>query len=148
MLCEVSSAGAAARYRAATLRGVGDIPDELLHRLIRFAGLRRIVTDPLSGQPLEVGRRHPSQRLREAILNRDRHCRFPGCTRTAALDLDHLTPYRDDEQSAVGRTAPDNLHALCREHHRVKHQTHWIPQMQPDGVVTWTNALLDIAAIS
>ena len=138
--------GAAARYRAATLRGVGPIPDALAQRLARFAALRRVVTDPLTGQPLEVGRRRPSERLYNAVLNRDRHCRFPGCTRTAVPDLDHISPYRDDA-AAEEQTVPENLQCLCREHHRVKHQLRWHPAMQPDGTIRWRNNLLGITAV-
>ena len=145
LLNEASAGGAAARHRAATLRGIGDIPASLAQRLLRFPDLRRIITDPLTGQPLEVGRREPSTKLRNAVLNRDRHCRFPACTRAAAPDLDHTTPYRDDVP-AEGQTAPGNLETLCREHHRVKHQLHWHPDMQPDGSIIWRNNLLGITA--
>lgn len=54
--------------------------------------------------------------LREAILIRDRTCRADGCTRPAwAADVDHKTPH---EQG--GRTAPENIWALCRDHHIMK----------------------------
>ena len=147
LLRETSPAGAAARHRDATVRGLGDIPTDLAQRLMRFADLQRVVTDALTGQPLEVGRRHPNQRIRDAVLNRDRHCRFPGCTRAAAPDLDHLTPYRDDAP-AEGQTVTHNLADLGREHHRIKHQLHWHPDMQPDGTIIWRNNLLNIIAIT
>lgn len=124
-------------------RGLGPIPDDLARRLARDAELRRIVTDPLTGQPLEVGRRQPPDRLRDAVLARDGCCRFPDCRRAAALELDHIRPYRDDGPSH-GQTAAPNLQALCREHHRAKHQLHWQPVMGADGTITWRNDLLGI----
>lgn len=132
----------------AMLRGVGLIPAHVAARLCRGADLQRIITDPLSGQPLDVGRRQPSARLRTAIQARDGTCRFPDCTRpTQRADLDHLRPWRDD-QPASGQSRPENLQVLCREHHRAKHQLHWHPVMNPDGSITWQHNLLAITAVS
>lgn len=134
--------------REAILRGVGPIPAHVAARLCRGADLLRIVTDPLSGQPLDVGRRQPSERLSTAVQARDGTCRFPDCTRSAArADLDHIQPWRDDRPPEQ-QTSPANLQALCREHHRAKHQLHWHPTMHPDGTITWHNNLLAITADS
>ncbi|WP_158716332.1 HNH endonuclease signature motif containing protein [Blastococcus sp. Marseille-P5729] len=141
----LADAGGASSHQnqTAVVRGVGPIPDDAARRLARDAQLRRIVIDPVSGQPLDVGRRQPSERLRAAVLARDGHCRFPGCQRVASLDLDHLEPYRDDAPPE-GQTAPPNLQVLCREHHRAKHQLPWRPVVDSDGVITWRNDLLGI----
>ena len=80
----------------------------------------------------------------ERFQARDGTCRFPDCHRPASrADLDHIQPWRDD-QPPEGQTIPANLQALCREHHRAKHQLHWTPQMHPDGTITWHNNLLAI----
>ncbi|MFV0534110.1 MAG: DUF222 domain-containing protein [Cumulibacter sp.] len=137
--------GPGQRYRPATVRGIGSISDDLAHALLQSADLRRILPDPRTGQPLEVGSRRPSQPLRDAIINRDRQCRFPGCTRTTdALDLEAVIAFRDGE-SAAGQTTPQNLHALCRHHHRAKHHLHWTPVMNDDGTITWRNNLLRLS---
>ena len=37
-----------------------------------------------------------------------------------------------------GETTPQNLQALCPNHHRVKHQTRWQVTRCPDGSTRWT----------
>jgi hypothetical protein len=66
---------------------------------------------------LDALRRHPRTELDRHVRARDRRCRFPGCTRQAiAADLDHTRDWADD-----GLSLADNLGALCRYHHRLKH---------------------------
>jgi hypothetical protein len=47
----------------------------------RDADLIRIVLDPDSGMPLDVGRSHRliPHWIRKALITRDRGCRWPGC---------------------------------------------------------------------
>lgn len=53
------------------------------------------------------------------VTVRDGTCRFPGCHRRAErCDLDHRVRHRDG-----GATCECNLQALCRRHHRLKHET-------------------------
>ncbi len=81
----------------------------------------------------------PSARLAQWIRDRDRHCRFPGCGQHARYcDLDHRTPF-DPNDPHGGRTTADNLHALCRHHHRLKHRGGWKVRHNPDGTTTWTS---------
>ena len=47
-------------------------------------------------------------------------------------DLDHVVRFPD------GPTDEANLMAVCRHHHRLKHQAGWRVRMSPDGVCTWT----------
>ena len=57
--------------------------------------------------------------LRRLVELRDETCRFPGCRRRAErCDLDHTVAWQDG-----GHTAEDNLAALCRHHHLVKHRS-------------------------
>jgi len=60
----------------------------------------------------------PGLQARRFIALRDGTCRFPGCqAQAAAGDLDHRLPY-----ARGGPTCDCNLQALCRHHHRLKHE--------------------------
>ena len=72
--------------------------------------------------------------LARTVRARDQHCRFPGCSVPAArCDLDHTIPHPD------GDTTADNLHCLCRRHHRIKHQTGWHVVNIGDNELEWTS---------
>ncbi len=55
--------------------------------------------------------------LRRLVLDRDRHCRFPGCGRRRHLELHHVVHRAD-----LGPTTLANLAALCPLHHRLVHR--------------------------
>lgn len=98
--------------------------------------LRRLVTDPLTGDLLDRGRtayRVP-EALRDFLVARDGTCRFPGCSRRAIrCDIDHRTPWSDG-----GRTDRDNLTCLCRRHHVLKTHGGWeLMAVNDDGTVVW-----------
>ena len=109
----------------------------LLARALAAGGTwRRIVTDPLSGAVIDVGRTRyrPPAALADLVRARDGACTHPGCTVPARrCDLDHITPW-----SGGGTTGLDNLTALCRTHHRLKHAPGWTLTRTPDGDLTWT----------
>jgi hypothetical protein len=132
---------------ASTLAGLNDHPAELdghgpipasLARVIAYdpsSRWRRLLLDD-TGQLLHYARRtyRPPTALADHVTARDRTCRFPTCNRQAQhTDLDHLIAWNHG-----GTTTPDNLHALCRRHHRLKHHTRWQPHRHPDGSTTWT----------
>ncbi|CED90033.1 HNH endonuclease signature motif containing protein [Actinomyces succiniciruminis] len=101
---------------------------------------RRLVTDPLSGVVLDVGRTHyrPPAGLRDLVQARDQECVFPGCATPAArCDTDHITPW-----ASGGATSLNNLTTLCQAHHRLKHTPGWTLTRQNtadgDGVLIWT----------
>jgi hypothetical protein len=72
--------------------------------------------------------------LWNAILLRDRHCRWPGCDRPGTwCEAHHVRPW---EQG--GATAPGNLVLLCGRHHHIVHRPGWQAQMEPDGTLTVT----------
>jgi hypothetical protein len=126
----------------ADLVGQGPIPagaarDLLLGgdgRLRADVSLERWLTDARGAVALvPAGTYRPPTRMADMVRARDRHCRFPGCRRRADLcDLDHVVPW------PRGATAPANLMALCRHHHRAKHRAGWHVISEPDGTVTWT----------
>ncbi len=128
----------------ATLDGTVPVDAETARQLAALApSFRRILTHPETGVTLSVGRSSyavPAD-LRALLRERDRTCRFPGCTRPAhRTDLDHTVAWADG-----GTTAADNLAFLCRRHHITKHRTRWTVRQVPDGprpaggVLEWTS---------
>lgn len=155
---------------ASTLLGLDDRPGELAGygpldavtaRALAAGGTwRRIVTDPLSGAVLDVGRTRyrPPAALDEHVRTRDRHCAAPGCTVSAAdADLDHTLEFHSVPSGAgrtpasdvtalgerargaqpLGTTSDGNLGVLCRRHHRLKTDGGFrLRQLRP-GVYEW-----------
>jgi hypothetical protein len=66
----------------------------------------------------DPGSRLASAAQRVALVFRDRHCTYPGCSRpsTWSLHAHHRVPYRDG-----GVTVVKNLSLLCSEHHTLVH---------------------------
>jgi hypothetical protein len=83
--------------QAGDLEGHGPV-DAVTARALAAGGTwQRIVTDPLSGTVLDVGRTRyrPPAALDEHVRVRDRHCAAPGCTIPATrADVDHTREYR------------------------------------------------------
>jgi hypothetical protein len=131
---------------ASTLLGGDDQPGELAgYGPISARQARRIAADAKAAWRIllvdDDGVLHarsrrtyrPSATLAHLVVARDQHCTFPGCARPAAsCDLDHITAFADG-----GETVRANLHALCRRHHRAKHEARWRPSRAPDGATTW-----------
>ncbi|MFJ8909790.1 DUF222 domain-containing protein [Amycolatopsis sp. NPDC102389] len=122
----------------AELAGHGSIPAVLARHIATSPDsvLRRIVTDPLSGQVLDLGRDRyrPTAGLGEFVRVRDRECRRPGCHRPAqACDLDHALPWQHG-----GHTADTELLDLCRRDHRLKDEPGWTYHLTPNGTLTIT----------
>ena len=111
----------------AMLDGYGPVPASVARRLVGegASSFLRVLTDPRSGAPLEIGRssyRIPKA-MRQWLRLRDGHCPFPGCN-NHSLDneADHLLAWSDG-----GGTGITNLGQPCRRHHRLKHTTRWKP---------------------
>lgn len=126
----------------AILAGHGPIPAAMARALASDpdAVWQRLFTDPASGVLTDLSSRsyRPSATLRAAVVARDVTCTFPGCRVPAASsDLDHVEPF--DPASDAPQTHGDNLHALCRTHHRAKTVGGWQVARDPvDGRTTWT----------
>ena len=88
-----------------------------------------------------VDRHDPPPAMREAVIQRDGHCVFPGCTTDArSCDLDHIVAYLDpDDGGPPGQTSFENLGCLCRRHHRLKTFTAWTYRRRSDGDYEWTS---------
>jgi hypothetical protein len=117
------------------LTGYGPIPASLARELAADGNWQRFITDPTSGDLLDLGRKsyRPSQHLVDFLIARDRTCRFPGCRYPAhRSDIDHVTPWDDG-----GKTAPENLGSLCRRHHRLKTHGGWKVTSASDGSCEW-----------
>ena len=82
------------------------------------------------GEVLDVGRtrRLVTEAIWKALVVRDKHCTFPGCSRPPiACDAHHIVHWVDG-----GGTGLDNLALLCRRHHTIIHTTGWEIRLKPD----------------
>ncbi|GAA1478637.1 hypothetical protein GCM10009623_30830 [Nocardioides aestuarii] len=87
----------------------------------------------------------PSAFLREQVIERDRTCVFPWCSRPArGCQLDHIEPYDPDPDADADADGPsgthtDNLACLCTFHHRLKTHGGWTYRMLSPGEYEWTS---------
>ena len=97
---------------------------------------RRLITDPVGGTVVDVGRTRyrPPTGLADLVRARDRACVFPTCqTPAERCDIDHLTAW-----SQGGTTSLDNLVTLCEAHHRLKHTPGWaLTKDNTTGTLSW-----------
>lgn len=117
---------------------IGWIPGSVVQTLAERLDTRvtRALLDPDEGTVVEtsVAGYVPPPSLKRLVRLRDTRCRMWGCDRPAvACDLDHAVPYPE------GETSGDNLSALCRHHHRVKHAPGWSHTLRPDGTTEWVS---------
>ncbi len=91
---------------------------QTIRRLACDGGLVTILEDP-KGEPLNAGRKTraipPS--TRRALVSRDRHCQFPGCSQDKYVEGHHIVHWANG-----GKTKLDNLVLLCGRHHRAVHE--------------------------
>jgi Domain of unknown function (DUF222) len=107
-----------------------------LQRLACDAGVHRVVTDGRSAI-LDYGtttRTVPAP-LFNALVIRDRHCRFPGCDRPPEWTEAHHVRW----VTHGGTTALDNLVLLCTRHHHLLHSPGWHAKLLPDTTLEVTN---------
>lgn len=120
-----------------TIDGFGIIPADQARQLAAAdARWRHILTCRTTGAMLDVGTlsHRPPATLDRHVRLRDGTCRFPGCQVPAReCDLDHLIPF------PTGPTSESNLHALCRRHHRLKHEGGWTVEALPGNALRWTS---------
>ena len=119
------------------LAGYGWLPAQRALELAvqRDAVWQRVLTDPLTGHAVDVGRRkyRPPAALRDHIEASYPTCTGPGCVKPAhQCDLDHLTPF------PWGPTDQENVRPACRPHHRAKSLGGWRVEKSPNGRdLTW-----------
>ncbi len=122
----------------AEFSGHGPISAALARELLTGPGtiLRRIITDPLTGQVHDLGRTRyrPTTAMGERVQVRDRVCRFPGCNRPAqACEIDHVVAWSDG-----GPTRTASLAGFCSSDHHLKDQPGWHYDLAEDGTLTIT----------
>jgi hypothetical protein len=85
------------------------------------------------GAVLDVGRKTRTipPPIRRALVARDTHCQYPGCT-ARRCDAHHLTPW-----AVGGHTRLDGLCLLCRRHHTVVHEQGYRVIREIDGAFTF-----------
>jgi hypothetical protein len=90
-----------------------------------------------SSLPLDIGMSTTIPAgIRNLVHLRDRHCRFPGCRRPAAVCEVHHIRHR----AHGGRTSVKNCILLCRYHHQIAiHRQRWTLVLNPDGTTTAWN---------
>lgn len=83
-----------------------------------------------ASQVLDLGRsqRLVTPALWQALVLRDQHCAFPGCSRLPlACEGHHIIHWADG-----GTTSLDNLVLICRRHHMLIHQSPWTVAIDPE----------------
>ena len=98
-----------------------------------------LTEDQIAGLDRNAGTYRPSEAMKRAVRNRDKHCRFPGCRRPARhCDIDHSIAFVKVGGKLLGPgTVYFNLGCLCRFHHQVKQLPGWHLE-QDHGRFIWT----------
>jgi hypothetical protein len=100
------------------------------------ANVHRVVTSGTSAV-LDYGTttRVVSTHLWNALVLRDRHCRFDGCDRPSRFcEAHHVVPVLEN-----GPTSLDNLVLKCSRHHHIGHLPGWHERLEPDGTLVTTD---------
>lgn len=86
------------------------------------------------GKVLDYGRRRRTvtPRLKRALEQRDKTCRWPGCDRKRFAEAHHIQHW-----AHLGETNPKDLILLCFHHHRLVHEGGYKVIGNPEGVVTF-----------
>jgi hypothetical protein len=127
------------------LEGYGPISAQTVRAMAagQHAVWRRLLTAPDSGLVVKTdpARYRPTAEVRRHVSARDGHCVFPTCSMPAArTDLDHVVAFNHSRPEHGGQSAPENLQALCRHHHRLKHQGGWnVHSSETGGNAVWTS---------
>ncbi|MFB9906423.1 HNH endonuclease signature motif containing protein [Allokutzneria oryzae] len=120
------------------LAGYGPIPADVARDIAAGGTWKRILTDPVTGVAVDVGRTNyrPSAALADLVRARDVTCVAIGCRQPAhRCDLDHCEPFDGTN------TIADDLGAKCRRHHVMKHHTRWKRTQLPGGIHIWTTPM-------
>ncbi|HEX6150572.1 HNH endonuclease signature motif containing protein [Nocardioides sp.] len=107
-----------------------DLSAAAVRRMACDCDLIRVLLDT-DGCPLDVGRTHRlvTPAIWTALVARDQHCAFPGCTRPPVMGHAHHIRHWING----GPTSLENLVLLCGHHHRTIHHTPWQVRLAADG---------------
>ena len=115
---------------------------DALAKAARDGKVRLAAVHPSTGALIDPDNEHattayvPGKALTGLVKARDGRCRFPGCTLNVRFtDLDHVRPW------PAGATSAENLHSLCRRHHRIKQLVGWHVALRPDGTTLWVDPI-------
>jgi hypothetical protein len=124
--------------RPGELSGYGPITPDTARQLAADSTLCRLVTDPVTGGGLDLGRKYkPSRLLRDLVRATQSRCSMIGCSRPAYnCEIDHRL-----EHGRGGRTSQENLQPLCKLHHQLKTKKRWKVGVNADDGQTWTSYL-------
>jgi hypothetical protein len=103
---------------------------ETMERLLCDCDMHRVVM--ADGVVLDYGRlvKTPPPDLFNAVLARDQHCRWKGCTAPASrCDAHHVKWWGRD----LGETTTDNLVLGCDRHHTMLHRPGWRAELHANG---------------
>ena len=94
----------------------------------------QVIVQDRTGLAVGVGTtsRTVSPALRRALMNRDGHCRFGGCTATRFLHAHHVDHW-------PAPTTMGNLALLCWHHHHLVHEGGWVLAGDPNSTLLTTN---------
>ena len=100
-----------------------------LMRLACDAGLVVAKTDE-RGDVLDIGRqrRTVNAAIKRALLIRDRHCRWPGCSHDAFVEAHHLEHWAQGGETKLGQ-----MLLLCFRHHQMAHEGGFAIERDPGG---------------
>lgn len=107
----------------------GIFSSDVMQRLVCDSRLQLLVEGE-DGEPLGVSRnsRTTPPWLRRALENRDKCCRFPGCSSELFLQGHHHVHW-----AAGGVTDLENLALYCSFHHKLIHKPGWRVEGDPSG---------------
>ncbi|WP_152191927.1 HNH endonuclease signature motif containing protein [Georgenia satyanarayanai] len=120
----------------AELEGYGPIAPEVARGLAAGGQWRRIVSDPVTGRVLDVGRTRyqPPAAMADLVRERDKTCIEPGCSTPARhCQLDHIHEWQDGGETSVWNLGPE-----CTRAHAVKSQGGFTVARASDGTYAWT----------
>lgn len=127
------------RTEAAWLEGYGPIAPATAIMLAAGGTWKRIITDTITGAPLDVGRTAytPPPHIADAVRFRDPVCARPGCSTPAGrCEMDHITEWQHGGETSLANLAP-----LCLRCHRIKTLSGGVESHTlRDGSRTWTSA--------
>jgi hypothetical protein len=127
---------------AGDLAGYGPVISDIARQLTRQLGegvWDWTVVHPDTGMPVGDGttRRRPTASQVRKVKTKNRTCVAPGCRNPVVdCDIDHTTTWAE-----TGITDSNDLAALCRHDHCIRHQTGWTYQPLDNGDYLWTSPL-------
>jgi hypothetical protein len=107
-----------------------------IQKVLCDADVHRVITSGKS-VVLDYGNatRVVGPNLWNALVLRDRHCRFEGCDRGPRFcEAHHVMPVMSG-----GPTRLDNLVLKCSRHHHIGHLPGWHERLEPDGTLMTTD---------